>query len=264
MATAWSSCPPACRCPGHGTPHRPGLESRPDPAASPAPDTDGGAEGGAVDAPVSAERRALGRALLARADEVGRMVDEQFAVDLRGNAYVTARLGTELIGRWLTTDVAASDEDEAILAQQGEQAILEDAVLASVAKAYFAWRDITIAVLQGGGLPAGRERAPARPGHQCGAVQLRRQPGPHHPPVRRHPPLPPAAARRRAGPPGPPGPARPAHRTAQSGPAGRPAPPGGRRRWNDGAPVRSCSIWTSTTSRPSTTGSAIRPATCSW
>jgi diguanylate cyclase len=100
-----------------------------------------------VDAAVSAERKALGRALLARADEVGRMVDEQFAVDLRGNAYVTARLGTELIGRWLVTDMAASDEDEAVLAQQGEQAILEDAVLASVAKAYFAWRDITTAVL---------------------------------------------------------------------------------------------------------------------
>ena len=100
-----------------------------------------------MDAAVSAERKALGRALLARADEVGRMVDEQFAVDLRGNAYVTARLGTELIGRWLVTDMAASDEDEAVLAQQGEQAILEDAVLASVAKAYFAWRDITTAVL---------------------------------------------------------------------------------------------------------------------
>jgi diguanylate cyclase (GGDEF)-like protein len=101
-----------------------------------------------VDATVSTERIALGRALLARADEVGQMVNEQFALDLRGNAYVTARLGTELIGRWLATDEAASDEDEATLAQQGEQAILEDAVLASVAKAYFAWRDITIAVLK--------------------------------------------------------------------------------------------------------------------
>jgi diguanylate cyclase (GGDEF)-like protein len=103
---------------------------------------------GSVHPTVSAERIELGRALLARADEVGQMVNEQFAVDLRGNAYVTARLGTELIGRWLTTDQAASDEDEAVLAQQGEQAILEDAVLASVAKAYFAWRDITIAVLK--------------------------------------------------------------------------------------------------------------------
>jgi diguanylate cyclase len=105
-------------------------------------------EGSSMDATVSAERIELGRSLLARAHEVGQMVDDQFAVDLRGNAYVTARLGTELIGRWLATDQAASDEDEAVLAQQGEQAILEDAVLASVAKAYFAWRDITIAVLK--------------------------------------------------------------------------------------------------------------------
>ncbi len=79
-----------------------------------------------------------------------------------------------------------------------------------------------------GGSPLGRERAPPGPGHQCGAVQLRRESGPNRPPVRRHPALPPAAPPRRAGPSGPPGPARPAHRTAQSGPIGRPALPGGR------------------------------------
>ncbi|HEX3979850.1 MAG TPA: EAL domain-containing protein [Acidimicrobiales bacterium] len=97
---------------------------------------------------MSDERRALGRALLARADEVGQMVDEQFAVDLKGNAYARARLGTELIARWLSTDEAASDEAVARMSRQGQQAILEDVDLASVAKAYFAWRDITIAVLR--------------------------------------------------------------------------------------------------------------------
>jgi diguanylate cyclase (GGDEF)-like protein len=97
---------------------------------------------------VSDERRALGRALLERADEVGQMVDEQFAADLRGNAYARARLGTVLIARWLSTDEAASDEAVARLSRQGELAILEDVALASVAKAYFAWRDITIAVLR--------------------------------------------------------------------------------------------------------------------
>ncbi len=96
---------------------------------------------------VSPERVALGRALLARAVEVGQMVDEQFA-DLQGNAFTTARLGTELIGRWLATDEVASEDDEATLSQQGEQAILEDAALGNVAKAYFAWRDITITVLR--------------------------------------------------------------------------------------------------------------------
>jgi diguanylate cyclase (GGDEF)-like protein len=107
-----------------------------------------GHDGGTENPALSAERIELGRALSARAHEVGTMVDRQFAADLRGNAYVTAKLGTELIGRWLATDVAASDADEVTLAQQGEQAILEDAVLATVAKAYFAWRDTTMAVLQ--------------------------------------------------------------------------------------------------------------------
>jgi diguanylate cyclase (GGDEF)-like protein len=96
---------------------------------------------------LSEERIALGRALEARAGEIGRMVDQQFAEDLRGNAFGTARLGAELIGQWLATDEAASDDDLALMAAQGEQAIVENAVLASVAKAYFSWRDITIAVL---------------------------------------------------------------------------------------------------------------------
>ncbi len=125
-------------------------DSRPDdtPAGLRSDRGEMGGESRSPGAAVGSERKELGRALLARADEVGRMVDEQFADDLRGNAYVTAKLGTELIGRWLATDEAASDEEVATLSQQGEQAILEDAVLASVAKAYFAWRDITVAVLK--------------------------------------------------------------------------------------------------------------------
>ncbi len=96
---------------------------------------------------VSEERVALGVALQARADEVGRMVDRQFSESLRGEAFATARLATELIGRWLATDQAASTEEEERLARQGEQAILVDAELASVAKAYFAWRDCTNVVI---------------------------------------------------------------------------------------------------------------------
>jgi len=142
------------------------VKSSPDPADDQGmgpminPDPDGGSgeirsdlrtagrDGGTANPALSAERVELGRALAARAHEVGTMVDQQFTADLRGNAYVTARLGTELIASWLTTDEAASDEDVSTLAQQGEQAILEDAVLATVAKAYFAWRDTTVAVLK--------------------------------------------------------------------------------------------------------------------
>jgi diguanylate cyclase len=110
-----------------------------------APQTEGAEATG--EARLSAERIALGLALEARAVEIGQMVNQQFAEDLRGNAMATARLGAELIGRWLATDEAASADDIATLAAQGQQAIIEDTVLASVAKAYFAWRDITIAVL---------------------------------------------------------------------------------------------------------------------
>ena len=101
----------------------------------------------AAGAGLSAERVALGTALEARADEVGQLVDRKYAHDLQGEAFATARLATRLIGRWLATDEPASAEDEALLARQGKQAILEDAVLASVAKAYFEWRDTTIAVV---------------------------------------------------------------------------------------------------------------------
>jgi diguanylate cyclase (GGDEF)-like protein len=96
---------------------------------------------------VGAERAALGQAVQARADDVGRLIDARFETDLRGQAYATARLATHLIGRWLATDEVASADDEAVLAQQGEQAILENAELASVAKAYLAWRDATTAVI---------------------------------------------------------------------------------------------------------------------
>jgi diguanylate cyclase (GGDEF)-like protein len=96
---------------------------------------------------LSPERVALGVALQERSDDVGRLVDERFARDLKGHAFVAARLGTFLIGRWLATDQAASDQDEDLLAQQGHQALVEDTVLSSVAKAYFAWRDLTCQVL---------------------------------------------------------------------------------------------------------------------
>ena len=78
---------------------------------------------------------------------MGELVDRRFAEELYGQAFATARLATFLIGRWIATDEVASEEDEAIMARQGEQAILENTSLGSVAKAYLAWRDCTIAVL---------------------------------------------------------------------------------------------------------------------
>jgi diguanylate cyclase (GGDEF)-like protein len=122
--------------------HENGSGDEPQPSPEPEPVGDAGTGAGLSD-----ERVALGTALQARADEVGELVDRKYAHDLQGEAFATARLATQLIGRWLATNEPASEEDQALLARQGKQAILEDAVLASVAKAYFDWRDTTIAVL---------------------------------------------------------------------------------------------------------------------
>jgi diguanylate cyclase (GGDEF)-like protein len=108
---------------------------------------------------VSDDRVALGRAVQARADEVGTLVNRAFAAELAGEAFATSRLGTYLIGHWLATDEVASANDEAVLSGQGEQAILENAELGTVAKAYLAWRDATTAVIieEGQRLPVAAE-----------------------------------------------------------------------------------------------------------
>jgi diguanylate cyclase (GGDEF)-like protein len=111
---------------------------------SPVAESETSPEGVGLPSPaISEERVALGAAVQARADEVGRLVGGKFAESLRGEAFATARLGTELIGRWIATDQVATPEEEQTLARQGEQVIVEDVELASVAKAYFAWRDCT-------------------------------------------------------------------------------------------------------------------------
>ena len=124
---------------------------------------------------------------------------------LAGEAFATARLATELIGRWIATDEAATHAEESELSRQGEKAILEDAELADVAKAYFAWRDETIGMVERGGHPPRDPRRGDRPRAEGGPPQLRRQPGPHRPAVRRDPPQPPATARRTSRPPWPTG-----------------------------------------------------------
>ncbi len=116
------------------------MDGRPaaDPPAGPAPEP-----GDTLDP----DRVVLGRALQARAEGVGHLVDEQYTDALRGEAFATSRLATELIGRWLATDQAATSEEITLLARQGEQAILFEAELCDVAKAYFTWRDACSAAL---------------------------------------------------------------------------------------------------------------------
>jgi len=97
--------------------------------------------------PPSAERIALGVALQSRSDEVGHLVDDRFAVSLRGEAFAGARLATELIGRWLATDQVATPEEEESLSRKGRHAVVGEADLADVAKSYFTWRDVCMRTL---------------------------------------------------------------------------------------------------------------------
>jgi len=88
------------------------------------------------------ERVALGTALEARADDIGTQVASRFPAFLRNEAFASARLGTELIGRWLRTDLAASPEEELALSRQGQQVVLMEVDLAIAVKGYLHWREL--------------------------------------------------------------------------------------------------------------------------
>ena len=94
-------------------------------------------------------------ALQSRADEVGHLVDDKFSYSLRGEAFAGARLATELIGRWLATDQVATAEEEQSLSRKGRHAIIGEADLADVAKAYFTWRDACMRALTEEGVRLG-------------------------------------------------------------------------------------------------------------
>ncbi len=105
-------------------------------------------EPGAAPAEVDPERVALGVAVQARAEEIGRAVESRFKRTLGAEAFATSQLATELIGRWIATDEVATREEESELSRRGETAILEATELADVAKAYFAWRDETVHMVE--------------------------------------------------------------------------------------------------------------------
>src|SRR5581483_1887801 len=70
------------------------------------------AEGQEVPSPA---RQALGLALMARADQVARLVSERAfpGVETDEQAFFTSALATRLVGRWLATgEVANADEHE--------------------------------------------------------------------------------------------------------------------------------------------------------
>ncbi len=93
------------------------------------------------------ERVALGSALQARADAIGNQVAARFPEFLRNEAFASSRLATDLIGRWLCTDRAATPEEEVTLSRQGQQVVLMEVDLAVAVKGYLHWRDLCTAAI---------------------------------------------------------------------------------------------------------------------
>jgi len=93
------------------------------------------------------ERAALGRALQSRADAIGNQVAARFPEFLRDEAFASSRLATDLIGRWLCTDRAATPEEEVALSRQGQQVVLMEVDLAMAVKGYLHWRDLCTAAI---------------------------------------------------------------------------------------------------------------------
>jgi diguanylate cyclase len=90
----------------------------------------------------------LGRALVARAGDVGRLVGQQCPSDLPGRAMAAARLSACLIGRWLATGRDMSHASEAALVWPDEADLSRGAGVVTVARAHIAWRDATGMVLE--------------------------------------------------------------------------------------------------------------------
>ena len=100
---------------------------------------------------VGSDRVALGTALAGRAEAIGTEVASLFPGFLCREAFASARLATELIGRWVATGRAADLEEELALSRQGQRVVLMEVDLAIAVRGYLRWRDLcTTAIYEEG------------------------------------------------------------------------------------------------------------------
>jgi diguanylate cyclase (GGDEF)-like protein len=101
-------------------------------------------------------RVALGRALAARATEVGLGVNERLRSILKlgptdplpqVNASETSSLATSILARYLESGAPASPDESQVLARPGELALYETS-MTTLLKLYLAWRDVTLLTLR--------------------------------------------------------------------------------------------------------------------
>ncbi len=96
---------------------------------------------------VGSDRVALGAALAGRVDAIGTEVASIFPGFLCREAFASARLATELIGRWVATGRAADLEEELALSRQGQRVVLMEVDLAIAVRGYLRWRDLCTAAI---------------------------------------------------------------------------------------------------------------------
>ncbi len=113
--------------------------------------------GGGVESD-AAVRSAFGRAIQARADEVGELVRDNWAAraepcgtpaqELSESIVLTTRMATDLVGRYVATGEGVTGEEAAFMASRYTMEVLRERLLTDLMKNYLCWRDRTLQIVQ--------------------------------------------------------------------------------------------------------------------
>ena len=93
------------------------------------------------------DRAALGAALRARARPIAAEVASHFPAHIRATVDGSARLATELVGRWVAAGEQGVWQDRHDLASQARQAMLVESDLAGAVSCHLTWRDLCLVAL---------------------------------------------------------------------------------------------------------------------
>jgi diguanylate cyclase (GGDEF)-like protein len=93
------------------------------------------------------DRLALGVALQARSRRIAAEVAAPFPARIRDEVSESARLATELVGRWLATGEKGVGEERRIHHRRTQKAMLVEADLATAVRGYLSWRDLCSSAL---------------------------------------------------------------------------------------------------------------------
>ena len=92
-------------------------------------------------------RVALGAALQARSPMISCEVAGNFPTPIGSVVQQSARLATDLVGRWLVTGERRAEDQQQLVARSTQRAILLESDLATGVRGYLCWRDLCNAAL---------------------------------------------------------------------------------------------------------------------